>query len=144
VRFIPFFALAACGDPFVSTLADQRDKWDAAALDDYAYTLQYGCFCPREYTTPVRITVVADAVTSAVYAEDNEPVVAGDPAPEDYDTFTIDGLFDEAERALREADDTTLAFDPTYGFPSTLNIDWEFDMADEEQAYTASDLVPAE
>ena len=144
MRFIPLLVLAACGNPFLSTLADQRDTWDAAALDDYAYTLQYGCFCPPEYTTPVRITVVADAVTSAVYAEDNEPVVAGDPAPEGYNAFTIDGLFDEAERALREADDTTLAFDPTYGYPSTLSIDWQVNAADEEQAYTASDLVPAE
>jgi hypothetical protein len=50
----------------------------------------------------------------------------------------------EAERALREADDTTLAFDPTYGYPSTLSIDWQVNAADEEQAYTASNLVPAQ
>lgn len=142
MRYALLLVLAACGDPVRSELADQRAKWDDAALDGYAYTLRYGCFCPPEYTTPVRITVVADVVASALYAEDNDPVVAGDPVPEGYPVFSIDGLFDEAERALREADDVTLAFDATYGYPTTLNIDWEANAADEEQAFTASDLVP--
>lgn len=135
-------AWIACGNPVKQTLDEQRDRWAAQAPASYAYTMQFGCFCPDTYTTPVRITVADGAVTDAVYAEAGGDFVAGSPTAPGYPAkMTIDGLFDEAERAMREADDTHVEFDPDWGYPSVLQIDWQRNAADEEDSYAASDLV---
>src|SRR5688500_6161239 len=34
-----------------------RERWDAADIDDYAFTIRRSCFCPPEYSGPYRATV---------------------------------------------------------------------------------------
>jgi hypothetical protein len=136
LRLLPFGLLMACGP--LATLEDQRAIWEAQGLDDYSYVLRRGCFCPEEYTLPVEITVVGDAVSSAVYAEDS--ALAGEPVVDDYETLTIDELFDFTAEAIAEADRIEIEYDATAGYPSSVQIDYQVMAADDELSVHASDL----
>jgi len=140
LRLLPLSLLLACGP--LSTLEDQRAIWDSQGLDDYSYVLRRGCFCPEEYTSPVQITVIGDAVSSAVYAEDS--ALAGEPVVDDYETMTIDDLFDFTASAITEADKIEIEYDATYGYPSSIQIDYQLMAADDELSVSASDLLPAD
>ena len=103
---------------------------------DYAYTLRVVCYCV--YTGPVRVTVTDGAVASAVALE--EP--GGVPqALVDEIALTLAELTALTARAEREADDVSVRFDPTYGFPTELSVDWIAEAADDEATYYATDYV---
>lgn len=126
----------ACGP--LSTLEDQRAIWDAQGLEDYSYVLRRSCYCPEEYTFPVEITVVGDTVSSAVYAEAS--ALAGEPVVEDYESMTIDELFDFTVGAIDEADKVEVEYDAAAGYPTLVRIDYERFAADDELSLFGSDL----
>ena len=81
---------------------------------------------------------------------EGEPVewlyfLSGDPvAPEWQPVFpTVDGLFDFLEDAVdRGAEEIEVAFDPGFGLPTTVRVDYRLAAADEEIAYEVEKLVP--
>lgn len=114
---------------------------DYSGPSDYAFTLRVGCFCP--YVGPLRI-VVKDGEVKEVRQLD--PVDGGPETLQawiDSQAMTLDDLGDLVDRALREADDVDVTYDPTYGFPSDVYIDWYKDAVDDEIGYTVTDYIPA-
>lgn len=110
-----------------------RARWQAASLDRYRMTLQRICFCPSpDYTGPFEVTVAdgeVQAVTlngAAVDAERGESVEA------------LFALIDDAYE--RGAVDVALEFDPDLGYPTSIGIDYSFQMADEEIGYRVSNV----
>jgi hypothetical protein len=112
----------------------QRDRWESNEIADYTMTVEIGCFCPEEYRGPFEIVVADGRVVSATFR--GEP--AADDVADQY--FTIDGLFDSAE-ALVDSDMLDVTYDRALGFPSVINADPEFRMADEEVYVTVSGFV---
>lgn len=108
--------------------------------DDYAYTLHVGCFCV--VTGPLHITVRDGEVTDVELLEPSED--APPPSEEEIAerALTLVELSDLAARARREADDVDVRYDPTYGHPIELSIDWRSNATDDEFTYTASDYEP--
>lgn len=139
LRLLPLSLLPLYGCT-LSELSDQRAVWEAQGLDDYSFVLQKSCFCPNEYTDPVLVTVAGDAVVDAVYTDQSE--LAGQPAAADYGVVTVDGLFDLAEDAVREADEVEIEYDATWGFPTAIRIDYMRDAIDDELSVFASELAP--
>lgn len=108
--------------------------------DDYAFTLRVGCFCP--YAGPLRITVADGEVVEVRQLEPQEG--QGDlQAWIDDQAMTLDELNELVERARREADDVDVTYDPTYGFPTDVYIDWYKDAVDDEIGYTVTDYTPS-
>jgi len=113
---------------------------DYSGPSDYAFTLRVGCFCP--YTGPLRITVHDNEV---VDVRQLGPVLGG-PVSQDWldeQAMTLEELDALVDRARREADDVDVTYDPTYGFPTDVYIDWIKDAVDDEIGYTVTDYSPS-
>lgn len=106
------------------------------APSDYSYTLVVSCFC-ADAGAPVRITVVDDAVTRAVYAGDGRGVERGEEAP-DYRHVTIDEVIAAANDT--EAARVDVEWPDGQDFPTSVYVDQDEQMADEEIGYTLSDV----
>ena len=101
-----------------------RAVWDSLQLTDYKYEFHRLCFCIS--VGPVAVDVRDNEVAHALFLKDDEVL------PNNHHD-TIDDLFDTLQRAIDQpADAISASFDPLMGFPSEINVDWSFMIADEE------------
>lgn len=133
---IALLVLTACGGDgflagtrFAFDLRTARARWENSGIDSYEITVRRICFCLL--TDPVRIVVEDGVVVSRTVMTTGQPLTTGQAEyyPE------VPGLFAIVEDAIREADTVNSAFDPTYGFPTLISIDWAADYADDEVTY---------
>lgn len=127
--------LAACsfGAASGSEFDQNKATWDNANISHYRYTLSVSCFCAFMDEMPVTIEVENDQVVSitsvkgTVIDSSNTMVY---PAVEPY--TTIDAMFEQLKTAQAEAEEITVVYDPTYGYPSSIAIDYIKQAADDE------------
>lgn len=55
---------------------------------------------------------------------------------------TIEKEFDYLGEAIQDANNTTINYDPTYGFPTLISIDWIELAIDDEMYLTLSNFEP--
>ena len=138
-------ALLACGlllsgcDPTQALiaspidLASARARWAAEGPDAYTMTQVRSCFCPEEYRGPYRVSVRGGTVTRV---ERNGQTLPADRA------LTVEALFALIENAnARPAERIDATYDARLGYPTSVSIDYDARIADEEVAYTVSDLM---
>lgn len=142
-------ALVACSDsngqgpddqPEVQRdLTENQDNWEALGISDYTFTFTRTCFCPIELFRPAEVVVRDDVIESVTYVDDGQPVDPGIlPSYQ-----TIDELFEMIADAIeRGAVTLDVSYDPDLHYPTDGYIDISEMIADEEQGFTASDLVP--
>ncbi len=131
---------ANTGDDFMRRLNAAQAKWRQLRPVHYTYTLQRSCFCTPDVTKPLDIRVYEGVVQQVTIVPDNKPL----PKSRRDEAKTIDQLF----RLIREAVEQNAAsirveYDNVYGFPTSISIDRDVRIADEEVYYTASNLRPA-
>jgi hypothetical protein len=123
-----------------SELSRARSRWQAAKINHYTYRLMVGCFCPFQDKMPLKIEVQDGQVVSMTYP-DGSPVSGQDLA-----TFapyqTIDSLFDFTSVAVGKADEIKTEYDPKYGYPTRVQIDYIKQAMDDELALSVSDFEP--
>lgn len=114
-----------------------ESRWQQHKPEHYAYTLQRSCFCPPDAIKPVEIRVFRGKVQQATVLPDGTPL----PAERQDTALTIDDLFAKVQDAIdRKAASLEVTYDPQYGFPTRISIDYERMMADEELSLSASDF----
>jgi hypothetical protein len=134
-------AAAGCADTTAPGEQGQLDaaraRWQAQGNDSYTVEINRGCFCVlggRRMT----VTVKNGAVVGADYLDSGAPV---ETALLTY-IPTIPDLFDLIQDALNRKPASFLAiYDPTYGYPTRIEIDFSASVADDELAITAIDLL---
>ena len=117
-----------------------QSRWQNSHLSHYRYSIHVGCFCAFMDRMPLSIEVANGAVQSMTYND-------GTPVPQDQtENFarysTIDAVFGVTADALHRADDVKVAYDPTYGFPSSVQIDYMRNAADDELTLSLSNFQP--
>jgi hypothetical protein len=132
--FLLVLSLVACTGG--SVLEQNRQKWQDAAISHYRYEVSIGCFCPWGTLMPLHVEVKDGQVVSLTDKD-------GNPVPENFaETFnkaaTIEDLFAVAETALNDADEVQMEYDPTYGFPTTISIDYIKAAVDDEIGYSVT------
>lgn len=106
------------------------DKWEAQGITDYRFNLNIGCFCPWSELMPLTIVVRnGEAVSISAHGEQV-------PAPflENFVQYdTVEDLFKVILSAQESgADEINTEYDPVYGFPTSIAIDYiEMAMDDE-------------
>jgi len=113
-----------------STAQLKRNKqlWAKQNISNYRFTLRQSCFCFSETTQPVNIEVRNGQVTSIVPASQGLSFNREDFT----DHASIAKLFDVVEDAIaREAEDLSVTYHPTLGYPTKIGIDYEAFTADE-------------
>jgi hypothetical protein len=97
-------------DSLRATLRKERALWQASNLRDYQFLLRVGCFCPG-----VRGWLLMDVRSSRLLRASDS---TGKSAPlTNWNTFSIDGLFDHLEQTVDIDGVVQVAFDPRWHFP---------------------------
>ena len=122
-----------------SEIEQNKEKWQDAGISHYRYHLSISCFCVFVENMPLVIEVQDSEVVSMEYQNGNEI----DPSLlELFEKYaTIDRVFAEVEAGLNgAADNVVVTYDPTYGFPTQVTLDFEQQAADDEIYLTLSNL----
>lgn len=133
---LPLLLVAGCSsfgrEP--GALAEARARWAASGTADYTMTQERMCFCPTEYRGPFVVTVRDGAVVAVT--------LDGASLPTDR-ALSVEALFDLVAAAYdRRADDVQVSYHPTLGYPTSIQIDYERQAADEELGLTVTALQP--
>lgn len=133
-------ALSACSLRGQTEVERNQEKWQEAGISHYRYELFVGCFCVFSQDMPLVVEVQDGEVVSMEYQSGNEIDAANRETFEKYST--IDRIYSELEADLEKADEVIVTYDPTYGFPTKINIDYIKDAIDDELALTVSNFEP--
>lgn len=118
------------------------NRWDAANLNSYSYTLKLVCACgtPTELRDVV-ITVQNGVPVSRIYTG-TPPSNAPASIFGDYDT--VEELFAAVDEAIsRDSDLLNVVYDPTYGVPLRLQVDPSTSDPDDHLAFDVVGFAPA-
>jgi len=101
-------------DSLRATLTKERALWRARSPRDYQFLLRVQCFCPGR-----RGWLLMEV-------KRGEPLRAWDTAGKsvaltNWNTFSIDGLFDNLERKVYVDGEVQIGFDPRWHFPAYVN-----------------------
>jgi len=131
--------LGACDGPTSPErqLQAARLKWERTRPAAYTFTIARYCFCAPG-GGPVIVSVRDGVVESRTYAANGAAVA---PAYAEYFP-TIDGLFEVIEDARQRADAIDVTYDPAFGFPAVISIDYIRTSADDEITYRATSFQP--
>jgi len=132
-------ALTACSFGSQNERSRNQDKWQNANITYYQFELNVGCFCAFRSQMPVTVEVQNGKIDSII-APDGTVITSDDPNYETISRYaTMDRLFSELESdSVKGADEVTVTYDPTYGFPSEINIDFIKNAVDDELYLSAS------
>ncbi|WP_207714036.1 DUF6174 domain-containing protein [Scytonema sp. UIC 10036] len=119
-------------------LARNQKLWNTQGVLNYSYTLTKSCFCPPDARGPVVIEVSNGNTTSVTSVSTGQSVNR-----EFFDKYdTIPKLFDAiADAIARRADSLKVKYDPAFGYPTQINIDYSYQMADEELFLTIENFA---
>ncbi len=117
----------------LTELEKQRALWAENGDNTYTMVVEIGCFCPEEYRGPFEVTVVDGNIESVTMNDQ-------DVDPADRSFLTVEGLFSTIED-YAHSDEITVTYEPA-GYPSTIDIDPDFNIVDEELFIEVHDLVP--
>jgi hypothetical protein len=130
--------LTACTFGRNSEVNTNQQKWNDASIQHYRFELSIGCFCAFRDQMPITVEVQNGAIVSMT-GKDGSLINTTDPNYANFSQYaTIDSLFAELKTDLAKADQVTVTYDPTYGFPATINIDFIKAAADDELYLSAS------
>ena len=104
------FRLPGQRQSLLATLRKERALWQARKPRDYRFLVRSACFCPG----PRGWLLIEVRSGQPLRAWDR----AGKSAPNtDWDTFSIDGLYDNLQRTADIRGGVQIAFDPRWHFP---------------------------
>ena len=121
-----------------SALDRNWDRFERNAPLSYSYTVRVACECPTDVTRPVEVWVDRGSIEYLLYADDGRPV------PFSYSNSfpSAEQLFDAIQDAIdRNADNIDVEYDPTYGYPTSVYIDYDRRVSDEELSLTTWGLT---
>jgi hypothetical protein len=113
------------------------DRFESSAPLSYSYTVRVNCECTSDVTRPVVVWVDRGFVEYLFYEDDGRavPLSISDSFP------SVEQLFDAIQDAIdRNADYIDVEYDFTYGYPTSVYIDYDRRVADEELIITTRDL----
>jgi Family of unknown function (DUF6174) len=121
-----------------SELDRNWDRFERSAPLSYSYIVRVDCECPSDVTRPVTVWVDRGTIEYLLYEDDGRPV------PFSYaNSFpSVEQLFDAIQDGIdRRADYIDVDYDPTYGYPTNVYIDYDRRVADEELSLTTWGLA---
>jgi len=122
-----------------SEFSQNQKKWNDANITHYRFELNIGCFCAFRDQMPLKVEVQNGEIVS-ITASDGSIIAKTDPRYENFSKYaTIDKLFAELKADQGDkADEVTVKYDATYGFPAEINIDFIKNAVDDELYLSAA------
>jgi len=139
VLIVSALALAGCSLGSQTQIERNRQKWQDANISHYRFNLFVGCFCVFNEDMPLAIEVKDGQVVSMEYQSGNEIDASNRELFDKY--ATIDRIFTELETNIDgKADEVTVKYDPAYGFPAQINVDFIKEAIDDELALSVANF----
>ncbi len=119
---IPEPGLAQRQSALLADLNARREYWNTRRPASYRYVVARHCRCAAEYMRPYRATEF-DGSRTVEYVdefESNSPTGLNSPP----NPVGVDDLFETIEKAILEADDIEVGYDPRFGYANKVVIVW--------------------
>jgi len=127
------------------TVRDHEATWKKSKSSDYSYVFYADCECPQKAYSPARIEVrdneinrIEDVFTGQPLRTEGETTLVQKTHPEYF--YTIDGLFDLLTDSKRAAE-RQVEFHESFGYPTSLYIDYKSKVKDDELDFEVHGLV---
>lgn len=122
----------AADEAGLAALDAAQARWRAAAVSDYVYAYRKYCECNKDIPPETFVTVADNKITRVyhLHVDSDREVPAREGSLGDY--WTIDDLFAKLQSALSGDAEVQVEYDPTYGYPTRLYIDYRADFAGDE------------
>jgi hypothetical protein len=117
-----------------------RAKWRAQNVAHYRYQLQIVCHCLLTPRPPLTIEVLDDEIVSIVDVDGKMFNWSGKDSMVFGKNQTMEGLFDQIQKAIPEDNQILTNYDKKYGFPSFILFDPEYYTIDDEHIYQISNF----
>jgi len=119
---IPEPGLSQRQSALLADLNSRREYWHTRRPASYRYVVARHCRCAAEYMRPYRVNEF-DGRLNVEYLYEHESNSTTDlnspPNP-----VGVDDLFETIERAILEADDIEVGYDPGFGYANKVVIVW--------------------
>jgi hypothetical protein len=129
--FVLLLFLTACSSK--TALRENQQKWAGQKITHYRFEVTIGCNCPWRSLMPLTVEVKDGEVITMTDKD-------GQPTPANYaDTFnqaaSIEKLFTILDQAIGSASKVTVVYNPDYGYPQSIVIDYSKLVYDDEIGY---------
>ena len=138
---------AVCADaaPLGDELDAKRRQWQAAGIQSYTYRYQRPCACQKEDRSLFAVTVVDGTVAEVIYIQPETGARTPIAKARQHWYPTIDNLFDQLRDAkAMNAARVEAAYDPRYGYPVRIFVDYDAALTDDDMDVRVSDFQIAE
>lgn len=138
--------LAGCGGekgvaPSDAEYHANLEKWHSHTIHDYQVNFRLSCYCMVETTAEKVLQVNDGAITDAYYLDSGESVPAGDIYQ---DLLTVEDAFELIQSLkIQLPSELQVTYDDTYGYPTSIHVDFLEGVADDEQSWYFSNLMDA-
>jgi hypothetical protein len=107
---------------------------------DYSYSLEMRCYCANQ-DQKYRITVAGGEVTDVAWATEGDGHAVGDPVSDEYARVTIQDVIDKGNDP--EAAQVDVEWPSGQDYPTSVYVDQDKMVADEEVTWVISEVQPA-
>lgn len=116
-------------NPDLQALNENRQKFNDTGFVLYDFQLERSAFTLPEFLRPIVTTVTGDGTTSSRFADDGQAVPDGYP----FANQSINDVFNIIEEAINNgAHEVNVTYDEQFGYPTSVSIDYNELIADEE------------
>jgi len=126
--------------PSGPTVAPEAGSLPDYPYADYSYSLEMRCYCANQ-DQQYRITVAGGEVTDVTWATEGDGHAVGDPVGDEYARVTIQDVIDKGNDP--EAAQVDVEWPAGQDYPSSIYVDQDKMVADEEVTWVISDVEPA-
>ena len=133
--------LVACTASMPSEFDQNFENWQSSNITSYRFSLFIGCFCAFRDQMPLTVEVQNGEIVSMTRL-DGTLVDETDPSYELFTKYgTIDRIFSELKAGQAgDAEEVTVTYDSTYGFPAEIYFDFIKAAADDELSIQVSNF----
>ena len=138
----PTTAPRATAEPSPSgpTVAPEAGSLPDYPYADYSYSLEMRCYCANQ-DQKYRITVAGGEVTDVTWATEGDGHAVGDPVSDEYARVTIQDVIDKGNDP--KAAQVDVEWPAGQDYPTSIYVDQDKMVADEEVTWVISDVQPA-
>ena len=126
--------------PSGPTIAPEAGSLPDYPYADYSYSLEMRCYCANQ-DQQYRITVAGGEVTDVTWATEGDGHAVGDPVSDEYARVTIQDVIDKGNDP--KAAQVDVEWPAGQDHPSSIYVDQDKMVADEEVTWVISDVQPA-
>jgi len=126
--------------PSGPTIAPEAGSLPDYPYADYSYSLEMRCYCANQ-DQQYRITVAGGEVTDVTWATEGDGHAVGDPVSDEYARVTIQDVIDKGNDP--DAAQVDVEWPAGQDHPSSIYVDQDKMVADEEVTWVISDVQPA-